>query len=150
MHRVLEPLHELLEMGNSRLERPNLVLFSIDARRRPGLLSFCAVANLTDSCDQSFGRSHSSPPARTLGRCRALRIAPTLFRCHLADHQRTALDLLANQLELGLALLLGSLPSAFHLVTSRGRTTDSIDGADSRPGLRAPANRHGRPTALTT
>lgn len=152
MHRVLQPLHELLEMGDSRLERPNLILFRIDAWRLSRLLSFCAVPNLADPCDQSLGRSHSSPPARTLGRCRAVRIAPTLFLCHLADHQRTALDLLANQFELRLALLLGSLPSAFHLVTSPGRTIETIafGGPDSGTGFRAPAIDTAAPTALTT
>lgn len=92
-------------------------------------------------------RSHSSPPARTLGRRRAARIPPTLFLCHLADHQRTALDLLTNQFELRLALLLGSLPSALHLVTSPGRTSRRalLAGRTRASGFRAPAIDAGAP-----
>ncbi len=67
MHRVLEPLHELLEMRDSRLERPNLILSRIDAPRLSRLRSFCPAANLADPRDQSLGRSHTSPPARTIG-----------------------------------------------------------------------------------
>jgi len=152
MHRVLQPLHELLEMRDSRLERPNLILSRIDARRLPRLLSFSSAANLADPRDQSLGRSHTSPPARTFGRCRAARIPPTLFLCHLADHQRTALELLTNQFELRLALLLGSLPSALHLATSPGRTiaTSTFGRPDSRPGFRAPPIDTDASTALTT
>jgi hypothetical protein len=152
MHGVLQPLHELLAMRDPRLERPNLILFRIDAGRLSRLISFCAAANLADPRDQSLRRSHTSPPGRSLGRCRAERIPPTLFLGHLADHQRTALDLLANQFELRLALLLSSLPGALHLVTSPRRTIEpiTVGGPDSRPGRRAPAIDTDAPIALTT
>lgn len=119
------------------------------------LISCCTAANRADPRGQSLGRSHTSPPAGTLGRCRAARIPPTLFLCHLADHQRPALDLLTNQFELRLALLLGSLPSALHLVTSSPRRAErsnrsALGGPDSRPGLRAPQIDTDAPTALTT
>ena len=149
MHRVLQPLHELLEMCDSRLERPKAILSGIDARRLAQLLSFCPAANLADPRDQSLGRSHTSPPARMLGRCRAARIPPTLFLGHLADHQRTALDLLTNQLELRLALLLGSLPSALHLVTSPNDRTDLFWRAGLALGVRAPAIDTDTPTTST-
>jgi len=126
MHRVLQPLHELLELCDSRLERPKAILPKIDSRRLGRLISrFGTAANLADPRDQSLKLAHSSPPASTLGRDRAARIAPTLLLRHLADHQRTARDLLTHQFELGLALLRRSLPCALHLVTSWGRLSDT-------------------------
>ena len=152
MHRVLQPLHELLEMRDSRLERLNRVLSRIDARRLPRALSCCPAANLADPRDQSLGRSHTSPPDRTLGRCRAVRIPPTLLLGHLADHQRTALDLLTNQFELRLALLLGFFPRALHLGTSQGRTIEPIafGEPDACLGLLASVLETDAPRALKT
>jgi hypothetical protein len=148
MHRVLQPLHELLEMCDSRLEGPNAILLRTSARRLSRLLSVCPVVNLADPRDQSLGRSHTSPPPRTLGRCRAVEIPPTLFLCPLQDHQRAGVDLLANQVE----LRLGSLPSAPHLITSPRGTTPTIPfgGPDSPPGCRAPAIDTHVPTAVIT
>ena len=65
----------------------------------------------------------SSAPACAPRRDRAQRIPPTLFLRHLADHQRTVLDLLADQLELLLALLVGSLAWTFHVIVNRSSVT---------------------------
>jgi hypothetical protein len=85
MHRVLQPLHELLEMRDPRLERPNLILSRIDARRLPRRLSRCPAANLTDPRHQSIKLGHSSPPARTRRRCGAAGVLPPLILCHAPD-----------------------------------------------------------------
>ena len=135
MHRVLQSLHELLELCDSRLERPKAILPTIDAPRffrlvAPRLFRLVGrvspAANLADPRDQPLKLAHDSPSARTLGRLRAARIPSTLFLGHLANHQRAALDLLAHQLELRLALLLGFLPCALHLVTSPGRRIETV------------------------
>lgn len=58
-----------------------------------------------------------------LGSSGTRRIAPALLGCHLPDHQRTALQLIANHSELGQSLLLRAFPRALHHITS-----DSTDG----------------------
>lgn len=127
MHRVLEPLHELLEVGNSRLELPKAVLSRIDAGRLLRLSGRVGTApKAAEPRDQSIKLRHSSTLTSALGRNRTRRIPPALFLGHLADHQRAALDLLTHQLELRLALLLGSLPCALHVVAATGRTTEAI------------------------
>jgi len=45
---------------------------------------------------------------------RARRVPPALLFGHLADDQNPALDLLADQIELRLALLLGALTRCIH------------------------------------
>ena len=131
MHRVLQPLHELLELCDASLEHSKAILPTVDAWRRFLLISrFGTTANLPDPRDQSLKLGHSSPPARTFGRNRAARIPPTFFLRHLADHQRPALDLLAHELELRLALLRRSLLRALQLATSRRVTIE--------PNLRGP------------
>ena len=120
MHRVLKPLDELLELGDSRLEHSKPIVLEVGAGRPFRLMSrFGTAANLADPRDQPLKLAHSSPLDRTLGRYRAGRIPPTLFLRHLADHQRTALDLLTHHFELRLALLRRSLPCGLHRITSR-------------------------------
>jgi hypothetical protein len=153
MHRILQPLHELLELCDSRLERPKATLPRIDAGSLFRLISRSGpAANLADPRDQSIKLAHSSPPARTLGRNRATRIPPALFLCHLADHQRTILDLLTHQFELRRALLLGSLPIALHLAASPSRTIETIPFGQPNPylGWLAPAIETDVPSALKT
>jgi hypothetical protein len=68
-------------------------------------------------------------------------IAAALRSCHLPDHERTALYLLANQRELGQSLLLGTLPRGLHHITSYnpgGTSVVSFAGAvtDDRREIR--------------
>jgi hypothetical protein len=69
-----------------------------------------AAASVAQDGDQLFTLARSSPPTWPLGRGRARRVAAALLVGHRADHQRTALNLLAHQRELRLVLLLGPLP----------------------------------------
>ena len=144
MHRVLQPLHELLDVCDSRLERPEAILSRINAGRLFRLIDRVGtVPDPADPCDQSIKLAHGSAPARTLGRNRAARIQATLFLRHLADPQGTVLDLLTHQFELRLALLLGPLPCALHLIASRvERSTRSCSASRSRArGLWHPGSR---------
>jgi hypothetical protein len=152
MHRVLQPLHELLELSDSRLKRPKAILSMTDAGRLLRLINRVGTApNSADPRDESIKLAHTSPPAWALGRNRAARIPPTLFLCHLADHQRTALDLLTHQFELRLALLLGSPPCTLHLVTSLA-AIETIPFGQPGPclGFLASRSRRTPPSALTT
>lgn len=136
MHGVLQPLHELLEVFESRLERAKTILSRVDAARFFRLRGRAGTApNLADPRDQSIKLAHSSPPTRALGRNRAKRIPPTLFLCHLADNQRTVLDLFTHQFELRLALLLGPLPWALHVIASPGRAIETIPFGQLDPCL---------------
>lgn len=100
-----------------------------------------------DSCSQdprgSAGSGKSIPHARgssptceSLRLDRARRIPPALLIRHPPDHERAALDLLADDLELRSALLLGSFACRRHAITypspAIGR---SPANSDSRPKL---------------
>jgi hypothetical protein len=56
-------------------------------------------------------------------------MAAALVGRHLPDHKRTVLYLLANQRELGLSLLLGTLARGLHHITSHN--ADSTSGSPS-------------------
>lgn len=121
MHRVLKPLHNGFKMLDAQLEQTHSILF---ASNRRGLCRFIAclghAAQLSDPPDQPLTLAHNSPSMRSLGLARAGRIAPPLLLGHLANHQRTALDLLADQLELRLMLLLRSLARRLPRRTAMG------------------------------
>ena len=60
----------------------------------------------------------------------ARRIPAALLVCHLPDHQRTALDLLADQFELRRALLFGFLARRLHRITGRASAIEPITCAE--------------------
>ena len=153
MYRVLQPLHELLEMCHSSLERPKTILPRIDAGSLFRLISrFGTAPNPADPRDQSIRLAHPSPPARTLGRNRTARIPPTLFLCHLANHQRTVLALLTHQCELAARFSSALSRPLFTSPPSPGRTIETISFGQPDPclGLLAPARETDAPSALTT
>jgi hypothetical protein len=122
VNRILQPLDELLEVADPGLERPELSLAGADGGRLRGLIGLRGTAtNLPDPPYQTFALVHVSPPAGSLDRRRAGRVAPSLLVGHPADHQRPAVDLLANQRKLLFALLRGALALALHPVSPRGR-----------------------------
>src|SRR6516165_12636846 len=77
-------------------------------------------------------RSRVSGPAVASGafRWNRARWIPAAFLIgHLPDNQRTALDLLADQLELRRALLLGLLARRLHRITRRASVVETIPSA---------------------
>src|SRR6185312_14391449 len=151
MHRILQTLHELLEVGDSSLECLKAILSRIDARSLFSLIGSVGPApSLADAGDQSIKLEHGSSPASALGRNRAEGIAPTLFLGHLANHERTVPDLLTHHFELLLVLLLGSLSGALHAVASRGRRIETSQFGQPSPCLLAPAIETDDPSALST
>jgi hypothetical protein len=91
------PYHPAPLSGNKRAIRP--------AQRR--LTSVPLRARVIPGPGRTLGQS--SPPTRPVRSGRAGRVAPSLLVGHLADHERTALELLAHQLQLRFACLLGAL-----------------------------------------
>jgi hypothetical protein len=151
MHRILQTLHQLLEVRDPRLERLKAILSRIDAGSLIPLIGPVGPApSLADAGDQTVKLEHGSAPVRALGRIWAAGIPPTLFLCHLADHERTVPDLLTHHFELLLVLLLGSLPGALHAAASPGRTIETILFGQPWPCLVAPAIETDDPSALTT
>jgi hypothetical protein len=119
VHRVLQPLHELLEMRDASLKRTELIPLGADSRWCCSFVgSLGRAANLADPRDQSLTLGHSSPPTGPLRGNRAGRVAAALLLGHLPDHQRAALNLLADPLEFLSPLLFCPLAAGLHSVTS--------------------------------
>jgi len=121
MHRVLKALYELLQVADPGVERTQLIgrLIGRGARRR--LIGGGCAADLPDPRDQSLTFGHVSPPAGSLRRRGTRRVPSTFLGGHLADNQRTACNLLADEFKLRLALFLGFLACRLHPITSRRR-----------------------------
>jgi len=128
VHRVLQPLHELLEVRDASLKRTEVIPLGTDGRWRGWFVSSLGrAAKLADPGDQSLTLAHTSPPTGSLRLRCDRRVAPALLLGHLPDHQRAALNLLADPLELLSPLLLGTLTAALHNLTSPPPTTDRND-----------------------
>jgi hypothetical protein len=125
MNGILQPMHHVLQVRDPRLERPEFVLTRTARGRHRGLIGLGSTATkLPDPSDQPLTLAHTSPPTGSRDRHGPRRIAPALLVSHSTNHQRAALDLLADQRELLRPLLLGPLTRALHAVQSvrtRGR-----------------------------
>jgi len=147
MERVLKPVHELLEVRDASLECTEMIPLGIDSAWCCRSVSRLGrAADLADPGDQSLTLAHSSPPTHPLRRDRAGRVPAALFVGHLADHQRTARDLLAHQFELRLALLLSSLARRLHRVSSwRGEVETNWSARGSRHAFTVASTRPASP-----
>jgi hypothetical protein len=158
MHGVLQRLHELLEIRAASLKLTEMISLGLDSRWHGGFVSRLGrAAYLADPGDQSLPLGHSSPPTGPLRRIRAGRVAAALFVGHLADHKRTARDLLAHQFELRLGLLHRFLTCRLHCIT-RGASRPRRAGRERAHAARTrrrhcarkpPAFDRGSPTSVS-
>jgi hypothetical protein len=116
VHRVLQPLQQLLEVRGARpaLRAPGGDRHA-DRPRRWSVAPAARQGAGSDGSVRSVLRARrSSSLADLVVSSGTGRIAPALLLGHPADHQRAALHLLADEFQLRLALLLGSLTRRPH------------------------------------